>query len=539
MCDFDEICRKHDIKYYLSGGTNLGALRHKGFIPWDDDADIRIPRKEYLKLEAIVDQELKEGEELVSHKRYPNYTSPISRFVNRESTCIPKVRMTDGAPHGVYLDIVILDPMPREEPELTEWKKNHYVYCEVLEDTLINAARNSSWEWIDYDRYNMYMQKVAEVGKEAVLEELENKLFTIDEKDADNYCMRFGSVWLGVSPIDWYGTPRDVPFEDKSFYIAEKAELCAFENYGLDWRYIPDMDIRTGHTTLQLNELDSGNCERETLSILDIDEVRKINRAYKKERLNYFKLKQEVYYDRAKPYIRYLNCKITKEVKAHGADYFVSNPAEGKQLFREYMALQLELPFYRNNKFVPLEDDNADLLCDVCIANNQISKLHQMLVIRQDAKGSLNEHQQEAMTFCSDITEMMKSLDLGEYEKAAETVKAYEGNTQLSFVRGKIQSDLHFADSPEEFENVKKYIESMLELYPDDGDLLKYYGDAFRGCGDEATALSMYEKAAVNTTNGLILMDLAGMGITRALKHVEGLCKDDSEDIEGDEEIAD
>ena len=55
LCEFDAICRKHDIVYYLSGGTNLGALRHGGFIPWDDDSDIRMSRKEYEKLMQVIE----------------------------------------------------------------------------------------------------------------------------------------------------------------------------------------------------------------------------------------------------------------------------------------------------------------------------------------------------------------------------------------------------------------------------------------------------------------------------------------------------
>ena len=51
--DFDKFCRENDIEYCLTYGTLIGAVRHKGFIPWDDDIDVFVKAEDYLKLESI------------------------------------------------------------------------------------------------------------------------------------------------------------------------------------------------------------------------------------------------------------------------------------------------------------------------------------------------------------------------------------------------------------------------------------------------------------------------------------------------------
>ena len=64
--EIDRICRKHQIQYMLDAGTLLGAVRHKGFIPWDDDVDLVFTRENYERFAQVVRKELPEGMELAS-----------------------------------------------------------------------------------------------------------------------------------------------------------------------------------------------------------------------------------------------------------------------------------------------------------------------------------------------------------------------------------------------------------------------------------------------------------------------------------------
>ncbi|MBQ3424421.1 MAG: LicD family protein [Clostridia bacterium] len=105
------ICDSHDLTYYLSAGTFLGAVRHKGFIPWDDDADVRMPRPDYEKLLEILPGELKPPY-IVSHHLFD---ASVHRYFCRVEN--PKVRLhrsqsVKGEYSNAWLDIFPLDGMP-------------------------------------------------------------------------------------------------------------------------------------------------------------------------------------------------------------------------------------------------------------------------------------------------------------------------------------------------------------------------------------------------------------------------------------------
>lgn len=117
---FVSICQEYGLRYFLAGGTLLGAIRHKGFIPWDDDVDILMPRTDYDKFQGLV----KQG--VISHSRYivkslelGNLNYPFCKIFDL-NTYIKKEWTTDATEKNLWIDILPLDGVPDSDIELSK-----------------------------------------------------------------------------------------------------------------------------------------------------------------------------------------------------------------------------------------------------------------------------------------------------------------------------------------------------------------------------------------------------------------------------------
>lgn len=111
--EIQRICEKYNIKFFAEGGTLLGAIRHDGFIPWDDDMDIAMLREDYNKFCEVAPSEISMPFFFQNYKT-DNVNSLFSRIRNSITTALPfkGIPASDNSNHGLFVDIFPLDKLP-------------------------------------------------------------------------------------------------------------------------------------------------------------------------------------------------------------------------------------------------------------------------------------------------------------------------------------------------------------------------------------------------------------------------------------------
>ena len=111
LLKIDEVCKKYDVKYYCWAGTMLGAVRHQGFIPWDDDMDICMPRPDYDRFMTHASEWLPQPLEALSIETNDTFPGSFGKIVDASTTLIERGHSDYIA--GIYIDVFPIDGVPR------------------------------------------------------------------------------------------------------------------------------------------------------------------------------------------------------------------------------------------------------------------------------------------------------------------------------------------------------------------------------------------------------------------------------------------
>ena len=245
IAEFDRVCKKHGIRYMACGGTILGAVRHKGFIPWDDDVDLMMKRTEYNKLCAVASEEF----------RFPyffqtEYTDPGSMRGHaqlRNSLTTGVRRIEEKAKYqfnqGIFIDIFPLDNLPDDKEE-----KKRFLSMIDQKNRKMRTVARFSYRNTEYTR-SLSKQPLKTIKKIVCIPA---RRLGIEEKEYRQYealLAKYNAIQtkeLGVLCVDKLGdrfhyqakdiTPTvDMPFENLIIPIPHNYESVLVKQYG-DWK---------------------------------------------------------------------------------------------------------------------------------------------------------------------------------------------------------------------------------------------------------------------------------------------------------------
>ena len=518
--EIDEICRAHGIEYYLAGGTMIGAIRHEGFLPWDDDADILMTRKNWEKFIKVYEEggfpenRVLEGTEI--NVDYPNV---FGRYVDTTRTAIHTNQMTDDEPAGMIIDVFAMDPVPAD-PKLQQ----KYLEDMALYSDLVNPTGQYSMRFeINQKRYPICRRLIKMGMKKQVLGYLQKQLFSYEEEECECYALR----WAGFgffSRKEMYGKPKTAKFVDTELMIPAHPEEYLTWHYGLDWVLVPPHDERMSHNAIYDMDTDYETMRELFADHLDRDKVLEANLHRKQSRIkNAGKIHEKMDADvilegnlaKTEQYHilkeQKVDVKELLEQKQYGQlmkifnryiSYATSRKAIGRKDFEGAYR-------YVRPVFIDIGMDNFEAVITAMTHTDGVSRVPRFLEVFRLAGGKMTKILTEMDELAEEIHDLMARFWDGFYpsvrEQVEELLEKYPENQSL--LRLEIQVLLKQEDETL-YPQLRKWIRKGRSLYPEDGELEKYEGDLAIKEGCVLQGLSLYYGSSLHSINGVIALDI-------------------------------
>ena len=259
MDDFDRLCRKHGLTYFLCGGTALGAMRHGGFIPWDDDVDLAMPRADYDRLAELIEKEY--GDRYWVQSIYNNdlYDLPFLKM-RKKGTRFLELFEPDPEHAGIFLDVYPLENVP----DFCLWRGVHGLVSDFLHlccsCVRMNVKKERYFAYFEDKKFLKTVKVKAFLGKCLGFFSLHRWCVMSDKWDA---CCRntnskyvsfpsgrqhyFGEIFDRSTALP----AKEIPFADRKYLSMADPDKYLTNLYG-DYHQIPPVEKREAHGILEL-----------------------------------------------------------------------------------------------------------------------------------------------------------------------------------------------------------------------------------------------------------------------------------------------
>lgn len=249
--EFIRVCEKHNLMYFALGGTLLGAERHKGFIPWDDDIDIGMPREDYNKLMNLEPSEFNFPYKLVNESNTPSFTKA---FMNLQDSTTKILMTYSNIPHeeSLWIDVFPIDGLPSNPIKKYIHEKRYLFSRMMVQLSQFNKIVNQNKK--DRPILEKIIIKIASIIN---IEKILNYRFWqkhyiniiskygLEEGYAGNYT---GAYKLReLVPSEYFSTGEYLPFEDIMIKVPKKYKEYLIAIYGENYMQLPPKSSRVPH----------------------------------------------------------------------------------------------------------------------------------------------------------------------------------------------------------------------------------------------------------------------------------------------------
>ena len=242
---FISVCEKSSLKYYLLGGSCLGAVRHNGFIPWDDDIDVGLPRADYNKFMKIGQSLLPSYYFLQNHMTDPEYYVNFAKIRDSRTTFIESSLKNLRINHGVYIDVFPLDYYHEKGDGIFRIKD------------LLFKGRESVEYSCDYSIKMKMLQFVSCIVCPSVKTAVKKRDELMQSLSSGDLYANICGAWgkKEITPVEWFGNGYTVTFEDLKVTIPQMFHEYLTKLYG-DYMTFPPVEKRVGHHHTEVIDLD-------------------------------------------------------------------------------------------------------------------------------------------------------------------------------------------------------------------------------------------------------------------------------------------
>jgi len=504
MKDFDDICQRNQIHYILSGGTALGAVRHGGFLPWDDDVDLFITRNEFIKLERVMKKEKLVDREWVTIYNHPTYHNPVARFFDTSTTNIYPNLVADGTPNAFNLEVFVGDPYPDDKRLQEDFNKHLWLYTELQNPYFQSANIKMPDEMLDADLYYYFLRKIEEKGQKAVIDEIEQHL-TYDENECESYCGRWSYAPITFHK-EWVSGDDRIDFEDTTFPIGKDPIRRLVSNYGDNWQIIPGKNKREVHNTIKYTNLSYQDRDEEVQQLCEKTKYNQILTKKKNAAANRVLEQKSKLQLQAKVLKEALSCLMVKYNNINWS-FEYEKIEQYKEVFASAYDLIFSKKLPRELIDIPIHEDVINVMFYTLFYDNRIDRALSLL----DYFDSANKDKYIGICNC------VREIKIERYENHVLMVKRLleqADSFSLPYKQLEVERCRVWLMTKENTFSGTEEIEHAIENVPFAGDdeIRKYIGDLYFQMGDIKSAAFYYRTAIKKNKNGILIKEAVAEG---------------------------